>query len=60
MDLNLKGKVALVAGASRGLGLGVARLLAALGAAAGAVLLRAGMGGDLVGASPPLSERKPA
>jgi PPP family 3-phenylpropionic acid transporter len=35
-------------------------LLAALGAAAGAVLLRAGMGGDLVGASPPLSERKPA
>jgi PPP family 3-phenylpropionic acid transporter len=35
-------------------------LLAALGAAAGAVLLRAGMGGDFVGASPPLSERKPA
>lgn len=32
MDLNLKGKVALVAGASRGMGLGVARLLAAEGA----------------------------
>lgn len=32
MDLGLKGKVAMVAGASRGLGYGVARLLAAEGA----------------------------